>query len=269
MPEIGEIRRGKEIGHSRCTSLFQWCACVVCGKERWVETRKGIRKSERCSTCGLAYFNANRRKEKELILSKQNKGTIDNPQIGDIRYGREINNKYGTQRYIWKACKNCGKERWVQLHRTRPYDYCADCGTKVAQAKRRGSNSPHWKGGSYRRSCDGYISINKYSVEPFYQSMAGKKREMLEHRYVMAKHLGRCLHPWEVVHHKNGIKDDNRIENLELTTANAHHKDHSKGYQDGYKKGYYDGKTKKIKELESRIKELEVENLLIKEDLPV
>lgn len=63
-------------------------------------------------------------------------------------------------------------------------------------------------GGLQQRTTCGYISIVR--------TVNGRRVHEMEHRLVMAAHLGRQLWPDENVHHINGVRDDNRIENLEL-----------------------------------------------------
>jgi hypothetical protein len=66
---------------------------------------------------------------------------------------------------------------------------------------------------------DGYIMIYR-PEHPSSRKRPPDFGYILEHRFVMEQHLGRFLLPNENVHHKNGIKNDNRIENLELWTTN-------------------------------------------------
>ena len=81
-----------------------------------------------------------------------------------------------------------------------------------------GSKHPMWKGGKTILH-GGYIGI-KDRKNP----MAGKHGYVREQRLVMAKKLGRLLKRGEEVHHINGNKLDNRIENLELLSTSEHSK---------------------------------------------
>lgn len=56
--------------------------------------------------------------------------------------------------------------------------------------------------------------------------MADKRGRILEHRYLMAAHIGRPLSSDEIVHHINGNGFDNRVENLELMKRGEHTKIH-------------------------------------------
>lgn len=68
-----------------------------------------------------------------------------------------------------------------------------------------------------------------YSLVPKHPK-ATKNGYVLEHRVVMENHLGRLLDPNEVVHHRNGDKHDNRLENLEVMDYRKHSCHHaSKG----------------------------------------
>ena len=77
-----------------------------------------------------------------------------------------------------------------------------------------------WKGS--KRTTNGYIEVLLEPEDAMYQ-MANKRGYVPEHRLVMARHLGRCLSLTEVVHHRNGIRDDNRLENLELFPSIKEH----------------------------------------------
>ena len=84
------------------------------------------------------------------------------------------------------------------------------------KAKVSGENNYHWSGGRKNHS-GGYVLV--YSPDHPCRDSNGF---VLEHRLVMEKHIGRVLDSDEIVHHKNGVKNDNRIENLELTNRADH-----------------------------------------------
>ena len=98
---------------------------------------------------------------------------------------------------------------------------------EILSQQKVGRNNPQWKGGrcfvyshAERDKSNPYVKLKVYG-HPF----GDDYHYVMEHRLVMEKHLGRYLTKKEIVHHKNGIKLDNRIENLELLTRSKHSRD--------------------------------------------
>ncbi len=124
-------------------------------------------------------------------------------------------------------------------------------GIEVRHPHPIGSKCPTWKGGRVKEH--GYWLVR---LEPtdFFHPMCKANGYCYEHRLVMAKHLNRHLLPWEVVHHKNGQKDDNRLENLQLLPHISYHLVDS-------------GLKHKIAILNKRIRTLEEENVELRNQL--
>jgi hypothetical protein len=99
------------------------------------------------------------------------------------------------------------------------------CRQKMNGAKRKFGKTGKRKNWTYRKMMneDGYLVI--YAR---YHPFAEGRKMIAEHIAIMEMSIGRRLHNWECVHHKNEIKTDNRLENLELMSKSEHSSLHNK-----------------------------------------
>jgi hypothetical protein len=149
--------------------------------------------------------------------------------IGEISR-RDKQGLKGRSKIIYSTCPECGKSRWVPIERPNQlcnFCFCKNHSQPIAchskhpnQAKKQtGPGNHQWKGGTYLQS-NGYIY--ELATNSPYINMSNKDGYILQHRLRMAEKLHRGLSIQEKVHHINGIKTDNRVENLELISQADH-----------------------------------------------
>jgi len=134
-----------------------------------------------------------------------------------------------------KNCLMCGMRFFASCHEIKRGDglFCSvSCSVKK-------ENNPNYRGGKFEAL--GYVHV----LIPTQQKHE-KSSYALEHRIIIETKFGRKLNEDEVVHHLNGIKTDNRIENLTIMSQPEHAKLH--GYDDGPRSGWF--KKSHIKKIE-------------------
>ena len=160
-----------------------------------------------CATCGTEVYRtpSQLRNSKNTYCSKPCRAKAPKPRAKHLKT------------YI---CPTCDTE-FERLPSREKYAEIMYCSTPCVAAARSGKGHPNWKGGRQIRT-DGYVDLSQSLVPEEFQCMCRKEGKVFEHRLIMAQHLGRPLKATEVVHHKNNIRDDNRIENLELYPHHTH-----------------------------------------------
>jgi len=186
-----------------------------------------------CETCGKIIQRQNweaQRSEhhycsKRCYYKRYDHSDLEIKYKSIIKMGQDIGRTRGVP-YLWHTCESCGKGRWVSIKNGKVKNLrCHQCAFEECHRERL--HKINWAGGRHHNT-NGYVMVYLRADDKYYPMVnrqgliPGVSGYVMEHRLILAKSLGRCLTKREVVHHINGIKDDNRIVNLLLVTRSQH-----------------------------------------------
>lgn len=136
-----------------------------------------------------------------------------------IELGRD---KYHRQRK--RFCSSAHYRSWISTPDGRTAWKLAQAANIPLLRKRVGKLNPAYKGllRKSQTSPAGYVMVPVEDHPHAKRTSQTATGMVFEHRLVMEKSIGRYLESWEQVHHKNGIKNDNRLDNLEVVVAKTH-----------------------------------------------
>ena len=149
------------------------------------------------------------------------------PEIGEIKFGKDIGFSLKSDKYIWYPCIDCLQPRWIRMIKGQPIHIrCRSCFDKISGKlsgfSELGKGNPAWRGGKVEKS--GYIYVHMPS-HPRTTQTGYVRRAIL----VLEKKIKRPLMPREQVHHINGNKTDDRPSNLIPMMIGDHTSLHHKG----------------------------------------
>lgn len=193
-----------------------------------------MRRRRRCGMCSRSGFPSSGRVTPVRVGETSPLKQIEldmragEPKLGTIARARDVGVHAGAHKHVWSECVDCGRRRWVVLKRGSPASIrCQPCAARLGAktvVRPSGPDHPGWRGGRHVMTL-GYVRVAPPKEHPL-AAMADKGGRVYEHRWVMACSLGRLLSRDEEVHHINGDKQDNRLENLKLTSKREHIAEH-------------------------------------------